>query len=127
MQQFILQQHSQTRFAGRFEILDRLGAGLYGQVYHARDHALLGEEVALKILCSPHIYDQLVLQRFRNEVLLARSLASPYIVPIFEYSQDKSSGLPFIVMEYVRGGTLREILCGSPGGRIEAQGFGPYL
>lgn len=95
--------------AKRFEICDRLGAGGVGMVFRAIDHELDGEVVALKLL-HPHLaQDENVFRRFRNEVLVARSLSHPNIVRTHDMGRAEA-GFSYISMEYVDGQSLKDKL-----------------
>jgi serine/threonine-protein kinase len=91
---------------GRYEILDELGHGAMGSVFRARDPAM-DRIVALKtILAVALASDQGAeyRQRFFREARAAGALAHPGIVPVFDVGEDQ--GMPFLVMEYVKGHTL---------------------
>ncbi len=95
--------------AKRFEICDRLGAGGVGMVFRAIDHELDGEVVALKLL-HPHLaQDENVFRRFRNEVLVARSLSHPNIVRTHDMGRAEA-GFSYISMEFVDGESLKDKL-----------------
>ncbi len=96
-------------FAGRYEIVELLGRGSRGLVYRARDRELNNQQVALKLLVNESIAGPKALRQLRREVLYAREIKSPYVVQIFEFSFGKESP-PFIVLECVEGGNLRDRL-----------------
>jgi serine/threonine-protein kinase len=96
---------------GRYELLDRLGAGGMGEVWRARDHDL-HREVAVKFLPERFASDPMRLGRFAQEARAASSLNHPHIVTIHEVGE--TSGLPYIVMELVEGQTLRALLHDGP-------------
>ncbi|HMO17928.1 MAG TPA: serine/threonine-protein kinase [Oligoflexia bacterium] len=94
--------------AGRYEVIRTLGHGAMGVVVHVLDHALDKEPIALKILHPEVAKDEIQFSRFRNEVLLARTLLShPNIVRIFDFGQG-AAGIYFLSMEYVGGGSLAQ-------------------
>src|SRR5262245_3778127 len=95
------------RTFGTYQLGDKLGAGGMGEVYRARD-ARLNRDVALKILPAGFATDQDRLTRFEHEALTVGALSHPNIVTIFELGVE--GGTPFIAMELVQGGTLRERL-----------------
>ncbi len=101
---------------GRYEIGDLIGRGGMADVYLGHD-ARLGRQVAIKMLRSDLARDQNFLLRFRREAQSAASLNHPNVVAIFDSGEDEvvdAGGarhtLPFIVMEYVDGQTLRQRL-----------------
>ena len=86
---------------GGYRILNEIGSGVFGTVYHARD-PLNDRDVALKVLTAPDD-----LERFRREARLAYEIGHPNIIRIFHYGED--GGDRFIVMELMQV-SLREIL-----------------
>ncbi len=93
-----------------YELIDELGAGGIGTVYRARD-TRTGATVALKVL-HPHLAaDPDYRHRFELEVHLAMGLESPHIVHVLDYGQDGDRH--FLVMEYVEGDSLAQILKGA--------------
>jgi len=92
---------------GTFEILAPLGAGGMGEVYRARD-SRLGREVAIKVLPAERLSDPTRRARFVREAKAASALNHPHIVTIHEIGS--SDGIDFIVMEYVPGQTLDELI-----------------
>ena len=92
---------------GRYELLDKLGAGGMGEVYRARDHDL-HRDVAVKFLPEPFAASPDRLGRFAQEARAASSLNHPNIVTIHEVGE--TAGLPFTVMELVDGATLRHLV-----------------
>ncbi|HEX5856087.1 MAG TPA: serine/threonine-protein kinase, partial [Thermoanaerobaculia bacterium] len=99
-----------TRF-GRYELLENVGSGGMGEVYRARDHDL-HRDVGIKFLFERFASDSDRLSRFAHEARAASSLNHPNIVTIHEIGQ--SSGVPYIVMEFVEGETLRALISGRP-------------
>jgi serine/threonine-protein kinase len=83
-----------------------------GEVYRARDPRLR-REVAIKLLPARFARDPKRLARFENEILAAAALQHPNIITVHEVGQTEE-GYPFIVMELIRGRTLRQILTGRP-------------
>jgi serine/threonine-protein kinase len=94
---------------GSYEILAPLGAGGMGQVYSARDEKL-GRRVAIKVLEGDRHLLAHSIARFAQEARAASALNHPNIVTIYEVGFE--SDTPFIVMEFVDGKTLREIMAG---------------
>jgi hypothetical protein len=91
---------------GHYTIRRRLGAGGMGAVYLGSDVAL-GRAVAIKVL-SESFTDPSALTRFTREAQYAGTLRHPNIVTIFELGHD--NGRPFIVMEYLPGETLSDLI-----------------
>jgi serine/threonine protein kinase len=96
-------------FAARYEIVRFLGRGGMGAVYEAKDRELANSAVALKIIHSNLADDEQLFSRFRNEVLLARSLSHQGIAKTFDLGRGPD-GTAFITMEYVDGTSLKEEL-----------------
>ncbi len=90
----------------RYVDAERVGAGGMGEIYRARDDEL-GREVAVKVLAETYSSDDALRQRFKREALAAaRVSGEPNIVTIFDVGEHRSR--PFIVMEYLHGGSLEE-------------------
>jgi Tol biopolymer transport system component/predicted Ser/Thr protein kinase len=97
------------RQVGHYQILARLGEGGMGVVYKARD-TLLSRMVALKVLPPELVDDPERKRRFVQEAKAASSLNHPNIVTVYDVVADE--GVDFIVMEYVAGQTLAELVAG---------------
>lgn len=95
-----------TVLADRYEILDLLGAGGFGVVYRVRDRAL-GREVALKMLRVERAGED-ALRRFRREAALARDVADPHVVRIFDLGTVGDRF--FLTLEHLAGGSLKDRL-----------------
>ena len=94
-------------FAGRYEIIERLGRGGMGHVYRAEDRTV-HQEVALKVISPEIVADASVLERFRNELRLARQVAHRNICRMFDLGE--ADGVHFITMEYVQGENLKSMI-----------------
>ncbi|MGE5361103.1 MAG: protein kinase domain-containing protein, partial [Bacteroidales bacterium] len=92
---------------GRYELLERLGAGGMGEVFRARDHDLQ-RDVAIKFLPERFAGNPDRLARFTREALAASSLNHPNIVTVHEIGH--AGELPYMVIEFVDGETLRKML-----------------
>lgn len=92
----------------RYELGEQIGAGGMGEVFRGTD-IRLGRDVAIKVLRSDLARDSAFPGRFRREAQAAAALTAPGIVSVFDTGQD-DGGLPYIVMEYVDGRTLREVI-----------------
>jgi serine/threonine protein kinase len=93
---------------GKYEILGKLGAGGMAAVYRAR-HLAFGEVRAIKVVNNRLADDEDFLRRFRNEAVVARRLQHPNAVRVDDLDMTED-GRPFIVMEYVEGQNLREVV-----------------
>ncbi|MGH9555432.1 MAG: protein kinase domain-containing protein [Terriglobales bacterium] len=93
---------------GKYEVLEKIGTGGMATVYRVR-HLHLQEEVALKLVSSRLVEDQDFVERFKTEAVITRKLRHPNAVRLddFDLTDD---GRPFIVMELVRGKSLRQFL-----------------
>jgi eukaryotic-like serine/threonine-protein kinase len=92
---------------GRYRIMGRLARGGMATVYQARDERL-ERPVAVKIIHADHVLDEDLLDRLAAEAKTVARLSHPNIVAVFD--QGSHEGAPYVVMEYVRGRTLREVL-----------------
>src|SRR4249919_4362238 len=96
-----------TLFAERYRLERKLGSGGMADVWLAEDQEL-GRKVAVKILHERYANDAQFVERFRREATHAASLSHPNIVSIFD--RGEASGSYYIVMEYVEGRTLKELI-----------------
>jgi eukaryotic-like serine/threonine-protein kinase len=96
---------------GRYELDGVVGRGGMAEVYRARD-IRLDRIVAIKTLRTDLARDQTFQARFRREAQSAASLNHPSIVAVYDTGEDMTSGVPvpYIVMEYVDGRTVRDLL-----------------
>ncbi len=96
---------------GRYELDGIVGRGGMAEVYRARD-IRLDRIVAVKTLREDLARDQTFQARFRREAQSAASLNHPSIVAVYDTGEDDTDGshIPYIVMEYVDGRTLRDLL-----------------
>jgi beta-lactam-binding protein with PASTA domain/tRNA A-37 threonylcarbamoyl transferase component Bud32 len=103
---------TQPRLLGdRYELEGVVGRGGMAEVYRARD-IRLDRIVAIKTLRADLARDQTFQARFRREAQSAASLNNPAIVAVYDTGEDMSTGVPvpYIVMEYVDGRTVRDLL-----------------
>ena len=98
---------SGTLFANRYRVTRKLGGGGMADVYLAEDQEL-GRRVAIKILHHRYANDDQFVERFRREATHAAGLSHPNIVSVFD--RGSTDGSYFIVMEYVEGRTLKELI-----------------
>jgi eukaryotic-like serine/threonine-protein kinase len=94
-------------FGGRYAVLERVGSGGMAEVYRARDE-LLGREVAVKVLSERFSRDRSFVERFRREAQSAANINHPNIVSLYDYGAD--GGTYYIVMEYIDGQTIADII-----------------
>jgi beta-lactam-binding protein with PASTA domain/tRNA A-37 threonylcarbamoyl transferase component Bud32 len=94
-------------FGGRYEVIRPLASGGMAEVFVARDQ-LLGRPVALKILHPEFARDRAFIERFRREAQSAASLNDPRVVAIYDWGSD--GGTYYLVMEYVEGKSLKELI-----------------
>jgi tetratricopeptide (TPR) repeat protein/predicted Ser/Thr protein kinase len=92
---------------GRYEILQLLGEGGMGAVYKARD-VELEREVALKVIRPEMAEHPEILQRFKQELILARQITDRNVIRIFDIGE--AGKTKFITMEYLEGENLHQIL-----------------
>lgn len=91
---------------GHYQVVRQLGAGGMGAVYEAV-HDQLGRRAAVKVLHAHLAQDAQFATRFLNEARAATIIDHPGIVQIFEFGK-LDDGAPYIVMEFLRGESLRE-------------------
>jgi serine/threonine-protein kinase len=94
-------------FANRYQVGEVIGRGGMADVYLAHDR-LLDRRVAVKVLSAQFASDPVNVERFRREAQAAAGLNHPHIVSVYDWGEE--DGTSYIVMEYVPGETLREIL-----------------
>ena len=93
--------------ANRYEIISKNGVGGMATVYKAKDK-VLNRDVAVKVLKDEFTTDEEFVKRFNSEALAAASLTHPNIVSIYDVGNEE--GVYYIVMELVRGKTLKQII-----------------
>jgi serine/threonine-protein kinase len=96
-----------TLIAGRYRIISLLGRGGMGEVYRATD-LTLAQPVALKFLPDSGADWQRALERFHNEVRIARQVSHPNVCRVYDVGE--AEGMPYISMEYVDGEDLASLL-----------------
>ena len=94
-------------FAGRYRIIEELGEGGMGRVYKAYD-TKIREKVALKLVRPEIASDQRILERFANEIRLARRITHRNVCRMHDLGDE--GGTPFITMEYVSGEDLKSMI-----------------
>ncbi|MBN2408891.1 MAG: protein kinase, partial [Candidatus Aminicenantes bacterium] len=96
-----------TLFAGRYEVQEELGKGGMGRVYKVLDKEI-GETVALKILNPDVAADRKTIERFRNELKVARRITHRNVCRMHDINKEKTTY--FITMEYVPGEDLKSLI-----------------
>jgi serine/threonine-protein kinase len=99
--------HALVTLDGRYHVLERIAAGGMGEVFKAHD-AVLAREVAIKVLHRSLASDPGFVDRFRREARSAATLNHPNIVTVYDWGA--VDGIYYMVMEYVRGRSVREII-----------------
>lgn len=92
---------------GRYELATQLSSGPMGTVYCAND-TVLERQVALKVLAPDAAKDSGLVERFYREAKIGARLRHPNLVPVYDIGQD--NGIPYIVMEFIDGVTLRQMI-----------------
>jgi len=106
--------HAFVTLDGRYHMVERIAAGGMGEVFRAHD-AVLAREVAIKVLHRSLAGDPAFVDRFRREARAAAGLAHPNIVAVYDWGA--VDGIYYMVMEYVRGPSVRHLL--NEQGRME--------
>ena len=94
-------------FAGRYQIIEELGKGGMGRVYKVHD-ARIKEKIALKLIKPEISQDKKTIERFNNELKLARKIRQKNICQMFDLGEEK--GTHFITMEFVPGQDLKGLI-----------------
>jgi eukaryotic-like serine/threonine-protein kinase len=101
-----------TVLSSRYTLERRIGTGGYSEVWAGHD-AVLDRPVAVKLLHAEHARHEETLQRFRSEAQLSAQLSDANIARVYDF-RDASDGPPYLVMEFVDGPTLAQILRTGP-------------
>jgi serine/threonine-protein kinase len=96
-----------STFAGRFQIIEELGKGGMGKVYKAVD-TRINEKIAIKLIKPEIATDKKTLERFGNELKLARKIAHKNVGKMFDINEEQ--GTHYITMEYVSGQDLKGLI-----------------
>jgi tRNA A-37 threonylcarbamoyl transferase component Bud32 len=99
------------RTLGRYRLEATLGKGGMAEVYRATD-TKLARTVAVKVILETHAVEEHFLERFLREARMVASLEHPNILPVYDFGEE--NGVPFLVMPYLPGGSLRERLKAGP-------------
>lgn len=98
-------------FADRYQIIEEIGRGGMGRVYKAVDREL-GIIVALKMIRPEFLADPKMIERFKNEILLAREISHENVLRIHDFGE--KDDIKFISMQYIEGESLKNIIQESP-------------
>jgi serine/threonine-protein kinase len=99
------------RTLGRYRLDELLGRGGMAEVFRATD-TKLARTVAVKVILQTHAAEEHFLERFLREARMVASLEHPNILPIYDFGEE--NGVPFLVMPYLPGGSLRDRLKAGP-------------
>lgn len=102
-----LEFHPRLNLGPRYNIVKLLGVGGMGIVYKARDKEL-NIDVAIKVIKPEFLSEPMAVERFKNELLLARQVSHKNVVRIYDLGD--LGGTKYISMAYIEGRTLREVL-----------------
>src|SRR5690349_717267 len=94
-----------TDTIGRYEVLDKLGAGGMAEVYLGRD-PFMQRQVAIKLVAPALAADPEVHRRFEREAVVIAALEHSFIVPVYDFGYEGQQ--PYLVMRYMVGGSLKE-------------------
>ncbi len=94
-----------------YELREQIGEGGYGVVYRAYQ-SQVGRDVAIKIILPQYANHPEFIRRFESEAQLVARLEHPYIVPLYDYWREPDGA--FLVMRWLRGGTLHDLLHQEP-------------
>ncbi len=96
---------------GQYEIISELGRGGMATVYKA-NHKQLDRQVAIKVMHQSFADDPSFTERFNREARIVANLEHPHIVPVYDYNEHH--GMPYLVMKFVQGRSLKELLIKKP-------------
>ena len=105
----LLRADKEGYFLGGYRILYRIAAGTFGRVYRCGDPHT-GRSVAVKVLRKKWSEDRHKVELFTREGRMGMTLQHPNIVEIIAVNHDKTTRQYFIIMEFVEGGNLRDLL-----------------
>ncbi|HTE65690.1 MAG TPA: BTAD domain-containing putative transcriptional regulator, partial [Candidatus Binatia bacterium] len=115
LQERILRQDPSLNVVGEplrgYRLLDQLGEGSFGSVHRAYEPQV-GREVAIKTIRSRFANDPEFIRRFEAEAQLVARVEHPHVVPLYDFWREPDG--TYLVMRYLRGGSLRERLAQGP-------------
>ena len=97
------------RYKDRYEVVAHVGEGAFAHVFRARELSS-GRDCALKVLKEEYSDTRDVVERFQREVFAIASISSPHVVSMLDFGIADAEREFFMVMEFVQGPTLRELL-----------------
>ncbi|MBN2500643.1 MAG: serine/threonine protein kinase, partial [Anaerolineales bacterium] len=101
----------QPRVIKSYELTQRIGAGGFGAVYRAYQ-AIVRREVAIKVILPEHANHPDFIRNFEFEAQIIARLEHPHIVPLYDYWREPDGA--YLVMRWLRGGSLRDALSAGP-------------
>ncbi|MFO0824047.1 MAG: serine/threonine-protein kinase [Gemmataceae bacterium] len=105
----LLKGETDGYFLGGYRLLYRIASGSFGRVYRG-DDPMTGQVVAVKVLRNKWMQDKQKVDLFLREGKLGMTIRHPNIVSVLTVNQDSKTGQYFIVMEFIEGGNLRDLL-----------------
>jgi serine/threonine protein kinase len=105
----LLKGESEGYFLGGYRLLYKIASGSFGRVYRG-DDPRTGQVVAVKVLRNKWMQDKQKVDLFLREGKLGMTIRHPNIVSVLAVNQDNKTGQYFIVMEFIEGGNLRDLL-----------------
>ncbi|MFL5799047.1 MAG: protein kinase domain-containing protein [Actinomycetota bacterium] len=121
LQELILRQDPSLDAGGEplrgYRLLEQVGVGSFGSVHRAFQPQV-GREVAVKTIHRRYANDPRFIRRFEAEAQLVARLEHPYVVPLYDFWREPEGA--YLVMRYLRGGSLRERLAQGPLGSDES-------
>ncbi|MCE9560557.1 MAG: serine/threonine protein kinase [Planctomycetes bacterium] len=105
----LLKGETEGYFLGGYRLLYRIASGSFGRVYRG-DDPLTGQVVAVKVLRNKWMQDKQKVDLFLREGKIGMEIRHPNIVSVLTVNQDNKTGQYFIVMEFIEGGNLRDLL-----------------
>ncbi len=103
----VIQLSQGTVFANRYMVIEELGQGGMGKVYRVKDQKI-NEEVALKLIRPEIAMDKKTIERFSNELKIARKITHKNVCRMYDINEEKDTH--YITMEYVPGEDLKSFI-----------------
>jgi len=105
----LLKGETEGYFLGGYRVLYKIASGSFGRVYRANDPRT-GQVVAVKVLRNKWTMDKQKIDLFLREGKLGMSIRHPNIVSVLAVNQDAKTGQYYLVMDFVEGGNLRDLI-----------------